>query len=530
MFMASCNQLANSNAKQQQGSTNVPQNNDNGQGTGTVGNIEGITWEVIKMGTDTFPQNEMHLYYCFDDGKMIQAIKQDDVLLKGIEASYELSGNNKIKITWPDKSTIDTMYIISGNSLKIDGGHIEAVKVENPTVQEIKNAPQNPGSNPNPNPNIPPTPGPTPDPNPPAPSEETLKEGIYIGVLSFDETTHVLTEKPIFLDYSGQSMLKSLLRSKYTRATAGGTLLYYTVHKALSTLRSLDSALPVKTSSCNIITFTDGIDVGSTNPLLWKKSPLDKQNFGGKTGDEYLVWLNKQLEDTKIKGKTITASAYGIAGADVSDHTVFADNLKKLTTQSGEADTSINFDKLSEKFGEIAQSLTVITHTTSFDLLITPPTTGNGTIYKMTFDSIGQTSAEADSSAVYFTGKYEYDAQKEIFTLSDIAYQGIKCAHSSITGTEEGNKIKFHFDKFDLETGKIEPNNIQQWFKGSSGTVWQRNSEYDQSNTTTTKEDKSSAVIYLALDSSKSLSEENIDKVRSAAENFIDVLYERYNK
>ena len=358
---------------------------------------------------------------------------------------------------------------------------------------------------------------------------ETLKEGIYIGILSFDEEAHILTETPVFLDSSGSTTLKNLLDTRYKRAKAGGTLLYYTVHKALSTLRALDSKLPAKTTSCNIITFTDGIDVGSTSPILWNSSPLENQNFGGKPGNDYLIWLNEQLENTKIKGNVLTASAYGIAGDDVNDREVFAKNLKNLTTRSGESDTSINFDKLSEKFGDIAKSLTVITKTTSFDLLITPPTTGNGTIYKMTFDAIGQTAAAADNSAVYFTGIYEYNGGT--FTLNNIVYNGINCAQSSITGVTQGNKIKFHFDQFDLGTNTLDPNNIQQWFKGNSAeTLWQRNSEYDQSNTTTTKEDKSSAVIYLALDSSKSLSDENIDKVRDAAKNFINVLYERYNK
>ena len=130
---------------------------------------------------------------------------------------------------------------------------------------------------------------------------ETLKEGIYIGILSFDEESHILTETPVLLDNSGVTTLKNLLDTQYKRAKAGGTLLYYTVHKALSTLRLLEPKLPVKTTSCNIITFTDGIDVGSTSPILWNASPLENQNFGGKTGGEYLAWLNGQLENTKIK-------------------------------------------------------------------------------------------------------------------------------------------------------------------------------------------------------------------------------------
>jgi|GEM_PF-2880142 len=509
---------------------NIP---SGGSSTTTNTSIKGL-WRIDTTDGSTFPIEQsaseqnylyiaggqfLYLTKISGSGSNTGLFKNKDMSGTCTIESYN-NGNYRLVITTYGKGVIGSSCRISGNTLIIGSSQLRATKVNEFTEEEILNAPYMPNTPSTPDPD------PTPQPNP----AETLKEGVYIGIISFDENMHELTKVPVLLDYSGKEQLTNLLNTKYSRAEESGTLLYYSVHKAFSTLRGMESKLPEKTKFCNIITFTDGLDVGSLSPIIWNSEALDGQNFGGKTGDEYLQWLSSQLETTKIKGQLVTASAYGVAGSDVSpsDMETFKSNLKKLTTTTGECNTSITFDELKQKFGEIAQSLNVVTINTSFNLLITPPSTGNGTVYKMTFDNIGTASSDADNSNVYFTGEYNYADGK--YTLSNIEYKGIQCYDTSITGTVEGKKVQFHFDTFKLENGKIEDAKIQQWFKGPSATAWQRNSEYDQSNTTTSTTDKSSAVIYLVLDSSKSLTESNVTSIRNAAINFIDVLYEKYNK
>ena len=504
-----------------------------GSSTTTNTSIKGL-WRIDTTDGTIFPieQSDTKQNYLYmADGEFLCLTKisgtgTNDGLFKNKDMSGTYTtksynnGNYALEITTYGKGVIGSSCRISGNTLIIGSSDLRATKVNEFTEEEILNAPYMP--------NTPSTPDPDPTPQPdPA---ETLKEGVYIGIISFDQDMHELTKEPVLLDYSGKEKLTNLLNANYSRAEESGTLLYYSVHKAFSTLRGMESKLPEKTKFCNIITFTDGLDVGSLSPIIWNSEALDGQNFGGKTENEYLYWLGSQLATTKIKGQLVTASAYGVAGSDVSpsDMETFKSNLKKLTTTSGECNTSITFDQLKQKFGEIAQSLNVVTINTSFNLLITPPSTGNGTVYKMTFDNIGTASSDADNSNVYFTGEYNYADGK--YTLSNIEYKGIQCYNTSITGTVEGKKVQFHFDTFKLENGKIKDAKIQQWFKGTSATAaWQRNSEYDQSNTTTSTTDKSSAVIYLVLDSSKSLTESNVTSIRNAAINFIDVLYEKYN-
>jgi len=146
----------------------------------------------------------------------------------------------------------------------------------------------------------------------------------------------------------------------------------------------------------------------------------------------------------------------------------------------------------------------------------------------MTFDNIGTSSSNADNSAVYFTGTYNYDKSTKTHTLKDIQYNGITCSQTSITGIQNDGTVKFHFDDFNLNSGSINKDYIQQWYKAKDATTWQRNSEYEQGNTTTTDVEKHSAIIYLVLDSSKSLSSSDVNKVRNAAKDFIDTLQTQY--
>jgi uncharacterized repeat protein (TIGR02543 family) len=350
-----------------------------------------------------------------------------------------------------------------------------------------------------------------------------LEEGVYIGLLSFDQTTHMLTSQPVLLDNAGKITLQNAMDG-YQKDTEGGTVLYYSVHKALNTMKGLESRLPTNAKSFNIITFTDGVDVGSANPILWQQSPLDGQNFAG-DNPAYLTWLSSQLATTTIKGFPVVASAYGAPGEDVADTATFTSNLSKLTTPSGEVNTSIPFDQLSAKFGEIAASLDVTTTTTAFNMLITP--NSNGDKYKMTFDNIGSDPAvDLPTSNTYFVGTYNYS--NGAYTISNIEYHGITCPATSVTGAVAGNKVKFVFDNFSLNSGPINKDYIRQWIMDAGTSGYHHNQEYDKQGTTDSQTTKSTAVIYLVLDSSKSLSDDQPDVIKNAALNFIDVLYDKY--
>jgi hypothetical protein len=292
----------------------------------------------------------------------------------------------------------------------------------------------------------------------------------------------------------------------------------------------MESRLPANTQSVNIITFTDRLDLGSISPILWGNSPLEGfEYYEDITLDDYLTWLHDELESTLVKNNPIAASAYGVAGDDVtgSNLVLFEQNIANLAIASGEYSTSIQFSELSEKFGEIASSLNVIDTNTSFDLSLTPQS--NGTVIKMTFDNI----TNVDSSTEWFTGEYRYSSGT--YTLNNLQYAGIESKEGypplpdSLTGTVDGSEVKFHFDSLILSgTALTDRNSVQQWIKTPGAQDWQRNSEYTKGDDASSTVTQNTAVIYLVLDSSRSLSDYNASDIRTAAKNFIDTLYQRH--
>ncbi|MDR1398919.1 MAG: hypothetical protein LBJ41_03245 [Treponema sp.] len=365
------------------------------------------------------------------------------------------------------------------------------------------------------------------------PNVVRMEEGIYISILGFDQAVHEIAA-PTLLNSTSRDALKDKMDTLYTKSTNNGTLLYYSVHKALNAIVDMDLRLPDNTQSINIITFTDGVDVGSISPILWGNSPLAGFDFyDDVTGDEYLTWIHEQLAHTEVKNNFITASAYGVAGDDInaSDMAIFENNMASLATQSGEHSTSIQFNELSAKFGEIATGLNVMNTNTSFNLLLTPPSGGNGTIFKMTFDNI----QDADSSTEWFTGEYRYSGGT--YTLSNLQYAGIASGEgysplpSSLTGTVVGSEIQYYFDSLNLSGIPLtERTNVQQWFKNPGASDWQHLVEYDKGDAASSTTEQKTAVIYLILDSSKSLSESNAAEIRQAAKDFIDAVYQRYEE
>ena len=110
-------------------------NQSNQSGKSTIG-LEGVVWQLAGDGGKSNPRP----YYYFENGTMTVALKKETMLLKVYTSSYKLLANNKIKI----RDIVDEgTYTISGAVLTITGSgnfQLKAVKVDNPTVQDIKNA------------------------------------------------------------------------------------------------------------------------------------------------------------------------------------------------------------------------------------------------------------------------------------------------------------------------------------------------------------------------------------------------------
>jgi hypothetical protein len=93
-----------------------------------------------------------------------------------------------------------------------------------------------------------------------------------------------------------------------------------------------------------------------------------------------------------------------------------------------------------------------------------------------------------------------------------------------LSGALNGTEVVYTFNGLSNFTEPL--NLISQWTQGANG-AWQINSEYATRSSARTDTTENSAVVYLALDSSNSLSDNYIAQIREAAKRFISILYKQ---
>lgn len=193
---------------------------------------------------------------------------------------------------------------------------------------------------------------------------DTRQEGVYIGIISFAGDAQDLTNGvPILLNTAGKNSLISKLNSGYAISSQSGTALFYAVHKALANLKSRDTQYLANLDSVNVVTFTDGLDNGSTGKSA--QSPIEGQTFD--SDDDYTTYLNGQISSRTIAGKSITAYSVGIEGSDVNNQNKFESDLQKIAS-TGKSQTLTDFGNLQKTFSDIANELEIKHESTTFTM------------------------------------------------------------------------------------------------------------------------------------------------------------------
>jgi uncharacterized repeat protein (TIGR02543 family) len=346
-------------------------------------------------------------------------------------------------------------------------------------------------------------------------------DGVYIGIISFAGDAADLTV-PILLNSSGKNSLIDTINFQYGNSSQGGTALFYGVHRALDNLANI-TTYPDKLESVNVITFTDGLDNGSTGRSAL--NPIEDRTFN--TEAEYASYVDGEIDGRIINGKPIIAYSVGVLGNDVTNIPLFQSNLEKIASDGKDYELT-NFDALRETFEDIADELQV--KHTNFNMKTT--LLPSGTKVRMTFDVAGTGSADAAGSSKYLEGAITRTGTGAnlSYTLGDITYggglgslQGV----GPITGAIDGSEVTFAFTGMEGYNQATDELTANQWTMTSGTTEWQINSEYSISGAT--EDVMRSAIIYLVLDASISLNSAQIVQIRSAATQFVNSLYDRLN-
>ena len=363
-------------------------------------------------------------------------------------------------------------------------------------------------------------------------------EGIYVGIIKFANLANDITTSysyygtpPILLNSSGRSNLLSTLNSYYYKASEIGTAMFYGVHMALANLKTREAYYPTNLDSVSVITFTDGLDNTSAN-LRLAGYTLEGKEFANNA--VYSAYVRDEIENRTIADLPITAYSVGVRGNDVNDETAFQNNLIAIASP-GNHNVLDNFADVQSIFDGIADGLNIIQGTTA---VFTMKTTllDEGTRVRMTFDLDANGSISA--SQRYIEGTIGL-VNNSTFTFYDIIYNGgISSAAGAgpLIGTISGTQVNFVFDNITITNSNTgEPtaynppaNQTRQWLIYPGSSMWGPNAEYSSDGSSTTTIERRSAIVYLVLDCSTSLSETQVSQIRDAATSFVESLYDRY--
>ena len=327
---------------------------------------------------------------------------------------------------------------------------------------------------------------------------DTSKEGLYVGIIGFNDQLHTKTLK--ILNDDTKEEMKEFINDL---TMANGTILYHAVNTALDKIEAITP--PEDLINVSIVTFTDGLDQGSY---------VLNDNYS--SSNDYLNAVNNRIRSTFISEVPISAYTIGVRGTDVADANTFRQNLEKLSSSNDNVFEVESMSQVGNIFANIAQDL--YNQSSTYDVALKLPAQDPGTIIRFTFDNV----TNAEESTMYIQGVYS--RQNNVGLLNEVQYVGLQDCGPIIYGTSSGIFDEFTFVNLLTPEGEQVPATLtKQWNWIESTETWQNNSEFTPSGNTVVKEEFKSALVMLVLDCSSSLNND-FQSVKNAARQFIETL------
>jgi hypothetical protein len=346
---------------------------------------------------------------------------------------------------------------------------------------------------------------------------------IYVRVFSFDSEIKEITNGLILLDNSNAiETFFNDLGNRYVLSTKPGTLLYRAVQTGLSVLMADEMRLPEDIVAANLITFTDGLDQGSTTPGLPPVPGVLNENrdsLARMTPDQSRTYLKEKFNTLRVHGKPITGYSIGLMGTDVdkANEHLFTDNLNAFRSEEKNFRERQTIAQIRDDFREIGDKL--FDETRDSIMMLEIPTPNPGTRVRWTFDIArgNNSSAAAAGSRRYIEGDYDYDANdrpllQNIRYGGDI-YSGQYSPGTTVTGRLNGMMVQFVFSQF---SGANDTDIVREWLQISGSGAWQPNVEFVKNADEIKEEITHSTAIYMVLDSSMSMGRENIELIKES--------------
>ena len=342
------------------------------------------------------------------------------------------------------------------------------------------------------------------DPVEPEPTPEPTVEGIYLGVIGFNDQLYV---KDIsLLNASTYTVFTNFIDNLTPH---NNTALLYADYTALQKMNEYPS--PPKLKNVALVTFTDGLDNASTT----------LSGYNGSTS-AYRDALHQKIMNERIHGLNVSAYSIGLKGADVSDEAQFMETLRKLASSDNNVFQVANMDEAMARFSEIAASLYSTSTSVNLGVSVPGSIVEDGQHIRFTFDNVDA----ATNSTRYIEAAFRYTSNSNR-TLDNITYHGFAQGPTTIVSSaSQGVSFQFQFENLTYADGNPVPqsdmNNIKLWKQTSTG-AWDKETEFSPASSTTITEEKNSALIVLVLDCTTSLGSD-FTHMQGSAKQFVRTL------
>ena len=332
-------------------------------------------------------------------------------------------------------------------------------------------------------------------------------EGVYLGIIGFNQNLHI---KEIgLLNHSTESSYKTFIDEL---TSDSGTALYFADYTALEKMR--DYTIPPKLKNIALVTFTDGLDNASLN------DGYNPGNYSSRA--EYRDALHDMIVNEKIHEQNVSAYTIGLKGNDVTDQTAFQETLNKLASSDSNVFQVSDMEEAMARFKEIAEALYSVFQKVDLSVYV-PGGYDDGQHLRFTFDD---TAAAADSN-LYIEATYRRPSGGGR-TLEDITYHGFADSETTISAdSSQGVYYRFVFKDLkyaesNTPASDIDVQKMKLWTETSTGN-WDKESEFNPESSSTTTEDKNSALIMLVLDCTTSLGDD-FPRMQQAGKDFVTTL------
>ncbi|MDR1230126.1 MAG: SPOR domain-containing protein [Spirochaetaceae bacterium] len=310
------------------------------------------------------------------------------------------------------------------------------------------------------------------------------------------------------VDSNAKSRLLSLFRQSYVRSSSPGTSLYYAIHNAVNQINRWEANGALSDfDSVLLVTITDGLDTASTDPAL---SPVD--GIGFKNTLSYQYFIQNILEGGPAKERKLTAVSIGIRAADPLSEQEYRTTLRAAA--NGEDNVyRVPLHTLTKTLQDLAVSVTKGMAVQPFGFVT--PAYPNGTEIFIALDGFSTPQRALN----FISGQVK--VQGEQFILENVTLGGFAKDATPTgtiigqTGPNGGVEWRFTFPE------ALNPSRVIHYYK--PGKDWQGSKEFALRVYPPASSHRSS-LVYLLIDNSVSMSNQNIAAVRESVVKFIEAL------